>query len=148
MKILQQSLQSQNHDTAYYTKRSVLDMFVDSGKRLNAIENQLTSMTQTFRHNIDIENHFNHQLYETERQLIDKDNENDKEIYNIKFGLLYLSFQHHYNIHDSITFSRVTDNLDTLQNLLQFYINIIMTHDKDEYYCNTEPLQTNEPTCI
>ena len=54
-----------NDDTTFHTKRSVLDVFVESGKRLNAIENQLTSMTQTFRHNIDIENHFNHELYET-----------------------------------------------------------------------------------
>ena len=47
-----------------------MDMFVDSEKRLNMIETQLTSVTQAFRHNIDIEYHFNHQLYKTERQLI------------------------------------------------------------------------------
>ena len=105
-------------------------------------------MTQTFRHNIDIGNHFNHELYEIEKQLINKENEIAKEIYNIKFGLIYLSFQHHYKIHNSIIFNRLTDNLDTLQKLLQFYINIIMANDENDFYCNTEPLQTNEPTCI
>ena len=92
MKILQQSLQSRIHDTTSNTKRSVLALFVDSRKRLNAIENQLTSMTKTFRHNIDIENHFNHELYKTEKQLINKDNEIAKEIYSIKFGLIISVF--------------------------------------------------------
>merc|ERR1711954_32230 len=90
-------------------------------------------MTQTFRHSIDIENHFNNELYEIEKQLINKDNEIDKEIYNIKLGLIYLSFQHHYKIHNSIIFNRLTDNLDTLQKLLQFYINTIMANDENDF---------------
>ena len=75
------------------------------------------------------------------KQLINKDNEITKEIYNIKFGLIYLIFQHHYKIYNSIIFN-------TLQKLLQFYSNIIMANDENDFYCNTEPLQTNEPTCI
>ena len=105
-------------------------------------------MTETFRHNEDIENHFNHELYKTEQQLIDKDNEIAQEIYSIKFGLIYLSFQHHYKLHDSITFNRIAENLDTLHKLLHFYINIIMSHDDNDFYCNTEALQTDTPTCI
>ena len=85
MKILQQSLQSQKQNTTFHRNRSLLDAFVNSGQRLNAIENQLTTMTETFRHNIDIENHFSHEVYETEQQLIDKDNEIAQEIYSIKF---------------------------------------------------------------
>ena len=54
MKILQQSLQSQNQNTTSNRKRSLLDAFVYSGQRLNGLENQLTTMTETFRHNVDI----------------------------------------------------------------------------------------------
>ena len=82
MEVYQQSLQSRNQNTTSRRKRCLLDAFVDAGQRLNAIENQLTTMTETFRNNIDIENHFNHELYETEQHLIDKDNKIAQEIYS------------------------------------------------------------------
>ena len=47
MKILQQSLQSQNQNKTSHRERSLLDAFDNSGQRLNAIENQLTTMTET-----------------------------------------------------------------------------------------------------
>jgi len=40
-------------------------------------------MTETFRHNVDIENHLNHELYETEQQLLYKDNEIAQDISSI-----------------------------------------------------------------
>ena len=58
MEVYQQSLQSRNQNTTSRRKRCLLDAFVDAGQRLNAIENQLTTMTETCRHNVDIENHF------------------------------------------------------------------------------------------
>merc|ERR1711954_618601 len=148
MKILLQSLHSRNQNTTFRRKRGLLDAFVDAGQRLNAIENQLTTMTETFRHNVDIENHFNQELYETEQHLIDEDNEIAHEIYTIKFGLIYLSLQHHFKFHDTVTFNEITDNLETLHNLLRFYINIILAHDDTDFYCNTEALRTDTPTCI
>ena len=148
MKILQRSLHPKYQNTTLREKRGLLDVFVDAGQRLSAIENQLTTMTETFRHNVDIENHFNKELYQTEQNLIDKDNEISHEIYTIKFGLIYLSFQHHSRLHDATKFNEITDNLATLHDLLRFYINIIMAHDDTNFYCNTDALRTDTPTCI
>ena len=134
MKILQQSLHPKYQNTTSCEKRGLLDVFVDAGQRLNAIENQLTTMTETFRHNVDIENHFNQELYEIDQHLIDKDNEIAHEIYTIKFGLIYLSFQHHFKLHDTVTFNEITDNSETLHDLLPFYIDIIMAHDDTDFY--------------
>merc|ERR1712081_15385 len=103
---------------------------------------------ETFRHNIEIENNFDRELYQTEKTLINKDNEISHEIYTIKFGLIYLSFQHHSNLHDATKFNEITDNLETLHNLLRFYNNIIMAHDDMDFYCNTNALKTDTTTCI
>merc|ERR1712081_101927 len=129
MKILQKGLHHKYQNTTLRNKREILDMIVDAGERLSAIENQLTAMTETFRHNVDLENHFNKELYQTEKNLINKDNEISQEIYTIKFGLIYLSFQHHSRLHDATKFNEITDNLETLHDFLRFYSNIIMAHD-------------------
>merc|ERR1712081_79596 len=68
--------------------------------------------------------------------------------YIIKFGLIYLSFQHHSRLHDATKFNEITKNLETLHDLLRFYINIIMAHDDMDFYCNTNALKTDTPTCI
>merc|ERR1711954_633933 len=148
MNILQKGLHTKSRNTTLRNKREFLDMFVDAGQRLSAIENQLTAMTETFRHNIKIENNFNRELYQTEKNLINKDNEISHEIYTIKFGLIFLSFQHHSNLHDATQFNEFTDNLETLHILFRFYINIIMAHDNTDFYSNTEALRTDTPTCI
>merc|ERR1712081_75439 len=146
MNILQKGLHTKSRNNTLRNKREFLDMFVDAGQRLSAIENQLTAMTETFRHNIEIENNFNRELYQTEKTLINKDNEISHEIYTIKFGLIFLSFQHHSKLHDTTKFNEITDNLKTLYNLLRFYINIIMTHDDMDFYCNTDALKTDTHT--
>merc|ERR1712081_41712 len=148
MNILQKGLHTKSQNNTLRNKREFLDMFVDAGQRLSAIENQLTAMTETFRHNIEIENNFNRELYQTEKTLINKDNEISHEIYTIKFGLIFLSFQHHSKLHDTTKFNEITKHLETLYNLLRFYINVIMTHDTTDFYCDTNALQTDTPTCI